>query len=230
MIAIVLNAMPPLVFSTTIEEHYNAGQKYLEKEEYDKAISELQMALEIDPNLPPIYNMLGIVYLRQNKSIESAIGSFQEAIRIDPNYAEAYYNLAITYLDENAGNNPDSAVASFEKVIQISPQFAKAYVGLGFVTLTKLQNPEKALEYINRAIALDPNQAEAYFYQGIAYTAMKKQPEALKPLSTLRSLQRYDLATNLEQYMRNEEQKKEELSAQLSSDQLPEAKTGPTKI
>ena len=191
----------------SIVEHYNAAEKYMDDENYEKAIEELQEVLKINPNLAQAYNLLGIVYLKQNKSLQSSIGSFQQAIRVDPNFPDAYFNLGITYA--GAGNSPQEALGYFEKAIAIDPNYGKAYLGLGWVTLFEKKDPQKAEGLFQKAIDVGANKLpEAYFGLGMAYVTMGKKERALGPVSTLRSLNRFDLAATLESVI-NEESDKE---------------------
>ncbi|MBI3306652.1 MAG: tetratricopeptide repeat protein [Candidatus Omnitrophica bacterium] len=198
------------VADKSVEEHYQDAEKYLNEENYDKAIEELLQILSKDPNLAAVYNLLGIAYLKQNKSIQSAIGSFQQAIRVDPSFTDAYFNLGITYA--GAGNEPLEAVKYFEKAIEINPKFAKAYMGLGWVTLFEKKDPEQAEVLFQKAIDVSENKLdEAYFGLGMAYVTMGKKERALGPVSVLRSINRFDLAATLESLI-NEESKKNEVS------------------
>lgn len=182
---------------------YNAAEKYMGEENYEKAIEELQEVLKMDPNLAQAYNLLGIVYLKQNKSLQSAIGSFQQAVRVDPRFPDAYFNLGITYA--GAGNAPLEAVSYFEKAIEIDSSYAMAYLGLGWVTLFEKKDPQKAEGLFQKAIDKAANKsAEAYFGLGMAYVAMGKKERALGPVSILRSMNRFDLAATLESVINQE--------------------------
>ncbi|MBI3306473.1 MAG: tetratricopeptide repeat protein [Candidatus Omnitrophica bacterium] len=192
--------------------HYNAAEKYLSKEDYDKAIEELQEVLKENPNLAQAYNLLGIAYLKQNKSLQSAIGSFQEAIRVDPNFPDSYFNLGITYA--GAGKAPLEAAQYFEKAIAISPNYSKAYLGLGWVTLFEKKDPETAEKLFQKSLDVTTDKPpEAYFGLGMAYVTMGKKERALGPVSILRSINRFDLAATLESLINqgdNEEKAMEE--------------------
>lgn len=168
--------------------------------QYDEAIAVLKTALDEDPDQAPIYNLIGMIYLKQNESIQSAVGSFEQAIRIDPNFAEAYFNLASTYA--GPANRPDLAAEYFKKTLEIDPRYVKAYFGLGWFTLTTMEKPEKAAEYFQKAIDSFPDFAEAYYGLGLSYIQMGKAPMALQSVSRLRTLGREDLASYLETILR----------------------------
>lgn len=192
----------PAVSAEEMKDDYQKGMEYFNERDYNRAIDAFQRHLRKVPNQAPVYNLLGLTYLKQNESIASAIGSFEQAIRIDPQYAEAYFNLASTYA--GPGNDPAQAAAYFKKTLKIDPQFSRAYFGLGWFTLTHKQKPKKAMKLFKKTIKLFPDFAEAYYGLGLAYVQMGKRAEALEPIYVLRTLHREDLAGLVEMALRNE--------------------------
>jgi len=188
------------VFAKIARRDYQLALELAEQGQYNEAIALLKTSLDADPNQAFVYNLIGLIYLKQNESIQSAIGSFEQALRIDPNFAEAYFNLASTYA--GAGNRPKLAVEYFKKTLEVDPRFVKAYFGLGWFTLTTLEEPEKAAEYFQKAIDAFPDFPEAYYGLGLSYIQMRKAPLALQSVSRIRALGREDLAAYLESVLR----------------------------
>lgn len=190
------------VFAGTEMNDYQKAVNFFQEERYNEAIEVLQRILKADPNQAPVYNLLGLIYLRQGESIQSAIGSFEQAIRIDPNYAEAYFNLASTFA--GPGNRPELAAENFRKTLAADPNYTKAHFGLGWFTLTERQDPVEASEHFQKAIEAFPDFAEAYYGLGLSYVQMGKAPMALETVSRLRNMGREDLASYLEVAIRGE--------------------------
>jgi tetratricopeptide (TPR) repeat protein len=71
----------------------NRGIAYGEKGQYDRAISEFNRAIEINPMDNKAYNNRGIVYRFQGQ-YDQAISDFNKAIEINPMDADAFNNLA----------------------------------------------------------------------------------------------------------------------------------------
>jgi len=69
--------------------HLFKGKSYREKEQWDEAIAEYNIALEIDPKFAMAYNDRGIAYDNKGQH-DQAIADFSKAIEINPRYAEAY--------------------------------------------------------------------------------------------------------------------------------------------
>jgi tetratricopeptide (TPR) repeat protein len=191
-----------LSFAEAEMNDYQKAVKFFQEEQYNESIEVLQRILKNDPNQAPVYNLLGLIYLRQGESIQSAIGSFQQAIRTDPNYAEAYFNLASTYA--GPGNRPELAAENFKKTLEADPNYTKAHFGLGWFTLTEKQDPTEAAEHFKKAIESFPDFGEAYYGLGLSYVQMGKAPMALETVSQLRTMGREDLASYLETAVRGE--------------------------
>ena len=62
---------------------------------FEESISELRKCLQINNELPAIYNNLGVAY-GASRARKKAIRSFKIALKIYPNYTSATHNLAIT--------------------------------------------------------------------------------------------------------------------------------------
>ena len=187
-------------FAAIEQEEYRQALKYFEDNQFDQAIDALQKILEKDPNQAPVYNLLGLIYLKEGKSMQSAIGSFEQAIRIDSKYADAYFNLASTYA--GPANRPYLAAEYFKKTLDADPSYAKAHFGLGWFSLTSNENAEMAAEQFQKSIDSFPDFAEAYYGLGLAYVQMGKAPLALRIVSKLREMGREDLAMYMETAIR----------------------------
>jgi tetratricopeptide (TPR) repeat protein len=187
-------------FAKISKADHQRAMELFDQGQYDESIAVLKVSLDEDPNQAPVYNLIGMIYLKQNESIQSAIGSFEQALRIDPDFADAYFNLASTYA--GAANRPELAAEYFKKTLEVDPRYVKAYFGLGWFTLTNLEKPKEAAEYFQKAIDYFPDFAEAYYGLGLSYIQMGKGPLALQSVSQIRTLGREDLASYLESVLR----------------------------
>jgi tetratricopeptide (TPR) repeat protein len=92
-----------------------------------KANAETQRALELDPNNPRAYAVLGRKYLYAPKmfggDLPKAIESFQKATSLDPHYDEAFVWLAIAYRKAGQEQQARTAVA---EALRLNPQSAFA--------------------------------------------------------------------------------------------------------
>ena len=73
---------------------------YKELKMYDKAIEEINIALQYNPSNPMIYNNLGTIYTDMNQ-YEKAIEAYKKSIKLAPEFEVAYKNLAYNYFVTN---------------------------------------------------------------------------------------------------------------------------------
>jgi tetratricopeptide (TPR) repeat protein len=79
--------------------HFKEGEKWLEVERYETAISEFNIAIQLKPDstlTATLYNDLGIAYLKTSRNTQ-AIRAFKQAITINPQFSLYYENLAKAY-------------------------------------------------------------------------------------------------------------------------------------
>jgi tetratricopeptide (TPR) repeat protein len=208
-----------------VQEEFRRGIAHFEKGNYDAAIESFRKVAEARPNFAQVYSMLGVTYMRQNQSVASAIGSFEHAIQLDPRFGEAYFNLASIYAS-GAYRDPAKALQYFRKTLEIDPNYKKAYFGLAWFTLTQEEDAFTAEEYFQKAIAYAPDFAEAHYGLGLSYVQMGKNALALGPISTLRALNREDLASLLESAIRGEPSPSAEAAGPESETELQPAEPG----
>ena len=80
--------------------HLDQAQVYMGDDEYQQALQECDLAIELAPHLPIAYNMRGVV-LDEMDRLEEAIAAYRQAVRLSPNLKEAQRNLRYS-LDELA--------------------------------------------------------------------------------------------------------------------------------
>ena len=82
---------------TELKKYSNIkGIAYLKKGQYDRAISNFNKALEIEPELARVYINRGAAYMGKGQ-YEEAISDFTKAIEINPRYAITYYGRGVAY-------------------------------------------------------------------------------------------------------------------------------------
>ena len=165
---------------------FNSGFAYLNKKEYDKAISDFTKAIEIDPNYTFAYTNRGLAYASL-KDPTKAISDFTKAIEIDPNFAEVYYCRGNAYFDQG---NFSQAISDFTKVIEIKPNLATiedVYTNRG-ISYSNQSNLPQAISDLTKAIEIKPNNALAYYNRGLAYYNKKEYDKALQDVRKAQEL------------------------------------------
>ena len=95
--------------------YLNRGTTYVAKGEYDRAISDFNKALEINPGYIETYNIRGGVYSRKGQNDE-AISDYSKAIEIDPEDVRAYNYRAWEY---TLKGQYDHAISDLKKALEI---------------------------------------------------------------------------------------------------------------
>jgi tetratricopeptide (TPR) repeat protein len=76
--------------------YLNRGISYLEVEETDAALKDLNKAIELGPSNASAYHSRGRIYYA-SKQYAEAVKDFSRSVEINPNNDAAYYNLGMTY-------------------------------------------------------------------------------------------------------------------------------------
>ena len=110
-------------------------------ENYDKAITELEKCLALQPNNPAVYNELGRNYLSQ-KSYEKARINFDKATQLDPKNKWYWMGLYDVFYQTK---EYEQSIIVVRKLIEFDAKFKDDLVSLYMYT----QQFDKALELIN---------------------------------------------------------------------------------
>jgi tetratricopeptide (TPR) repeat protein len=149
------------------------GWDFYQKRDYDKAISDYNEAIRLNPNYAEAYNNRGIVY-DDKKEYDEAISDYNEAIRLNPNYAWPYNNRGSAYTSKK---EYDKAISDLNEAIRLDPNNALAYNNRGYVYFNK-RDYDKAISDLNEAIRLDPNLVRAYNNRGAVYRELGNNAQA----------------------------------------------------
>ncbi|MBN1764106.1 MAG: ammonia-forming cytochrome c nitrite reductase subunit c552, partial [Sedimentisphaerales bacterium] len=144
--------------------HYNLGNFYSSRGDYQQAIKSYQNAIRLRPdNIMPLVN-IAFAYnaTGQNKEAEK---SFRRALQIEPGNAAVYVNLGMLLGEVG---KIEEAHKAFEKVLELDPNSAVAAYNLG-VILAK-DNPNESLRWSRKAYQLDGDEPKyAYTYAFYLY-------------------------------------------------------------
>lgn len=107
----------------------NLGSSYAKKQQWLKAISCYQEAIQLDPKLGKTYRNLARVYLKIGKKTQAAL-SWYQAFDLEPYLikAEEHYSLAQQLVNLN---QLDEAIACLQHAIKQNPDLEPAYLLMG---------------------------------------------------------------------------------------------------
>jgi tetratricopeptide (TPR) repeat protein len=191
---------------------------YRNLRQYDKAIADLNKAVELDPKNVQAWNDRAVNYVDLHQYAK-ALADLTKAIELDPKCAFALFhrgyvynelhqydkalcdlNLAIDLDQKNVGawNNRgranmglhqyDKALADHTKAIALKPKHPAAWADRG-AAYCNLHQYDKALDDLNEAISLDPEDAAAWGNRSIAHSRLGEWDKALADASNALELQ-----------------------------------------
>ncbi len=148
--------------------HLSGGRLYRSQKVYDKALRELELAVQQEPQNPLAHLELGMVYAEIGET-KKAGAEFDKAVELDPkmqkdveanrrHYWVEHFNAGIRLSNEE--KNFEEAAKEFEKAIDLDPQDARAYTNLAFC-LRKIGRQDEALDLFEKAASLNPTDPTA---------------------------------------------------------------------
>jgi len=162
--------------------HCNLGNVYMESGLIEKAHSEYQTALNINPKIASVHSNLGTVYNKKGLT-DKAFTEYKQAIELDSDYAQPHNNLGNIYFNQG---NIDKARAEYEEAIRIKPNYAHAHNGLGSVydAMGELDNAfeefKKSLYYDNQYIHAINNLGVNYAKKGLLSESIAEFKKAIE--------------------------------------------------
>ncbi len=128
-----------------------------DKENYDLLEARVKPLIQKYPNVPVLYNILGVSQ-SSRKMFKEAIINFEKAKKLDPKLLDAYNNLGIAL--KNCGELLKSFNV-FQDALKINPNHHLSNFSLGDL-YTKFNEIEKATSCFKKAIDAKPDFSLAY--------------------------------------------------------------------
>ena len=154
------------------------GEQYFSATEYKKAEIEFRNALQLSPDDPQVWSLLGNTLMKLGKPRE-AFQAYAKVEAYDPDNKDALVKLAGFFV---LGKQPDKAKEKIERVLELDPDNIEALF-LKAQILTQEKNFDMASTLLERIIDLKPDHIAAI--QALARIKIFKQefPQAEKLLN-----------------------------------------------
>jgi tetratricopeptide (TPR) repeat protein len=151
------------------EAHLLMGTAMMETRDYPGAVTELQKALAINPDLPTLRTMYARALLGSGDQ-EAAVRELQRALQAAPNDFEA--NLTLGALLRRDGRHQESA-RYLRRAHELRPQDLTARLGLAgaLLSLGELDESRRQLEGV---VAEAPDYTEAHVLLATCYYRLKR--------------------------------------------------------
>ena len=179
----------------TPEFHLILGKAYLNREEIDKAIAELELAAAANSNLPYVHFSLGLAYIRKQDN-DRAEAEFRKDIAIEPDLPDNYEQLGLLYLQLQ---KDDEAEHSFREALRYNPRQPASLLALGRLYQRQGKNRE-ALTALDAAEKLVPDNQCVHFVRGQVLLKLGRREEAQTELATSKKLLDASLNEQREKY------------------------------
>jgi len=165
------------------DKNTEAGNKYLENKQYDKAMESFEAAIRENPNSAIGYIGKGRVFAEMKKN-EEALAEFQKAVDKEPGNAISWVNRGNGY---SRMRKFDLAIADYEKAISIDPANYMGYFNRGKAVLRSTVNLQKrdferVLVDFDKAASLQARIDEIFVERGTVYRQMGLYEKAEKDL------------------------------------------------
>jgi tetratricopeptide (TPR) repeat protein len=155
--------------------YVNLGDAAFVKSDFDKAISDYNEAIRLNPKNATAYLPRGIAYVMK-MDLDMAIADFSESIRLNSENATTYFERGSIY---DAKGEYDNAIKDFNEALQIDPKNIKALLKRGSA-YSKEKELDKAINDYNQVLQLDSTNARAYSSRGVAYRKQGEFDKAFK--------------------------------------------------
>lgn len=169
-------------FSQAIEKRPGFAEAYLfrglartEIADYENAIKDLTICLELDPNFSDQAH-----YFRGNakaglKKYKEAIDDYTLAIYKNPDYL-AFFKRGMANFHQNDFHR---AIPDFDISIRLQPDYQEAYLYRG-IALYQIGSMADARQDLERATNALPDNAQAFYYSGLTKSAMQNNYFAIE--------------------------------------------------
>jgi len=154
------------------------GNIYFQLHDFNKAISDFNIALSLDENLQQAYFERGMA-LARNGQIEAGIKDLSHYIQYNPKSSLAYTKRGVRYI---WAQKLDLAQKDLLYAVELDNTNSEAHDDLG-VIYAQQKNYNQALKHFSLAIQYDPSYQKAYHNMAMAYVLTNKPEQALSAVN-----------------------------------------------
>jgi Tfp pilus assembly protein PilF len=127
------------------------AHQYVQKDVYDRALADLDQAVQLNAKDAISFSMRGTIYLLQ-RDYDHALPDLNRAIQINPNDVGSLTFRAVVFNHQQAW---DQALSDLNKAVRLNPKGELAYRIRGFSHEGK-DELEQAREDFRKALSIDP--------------------------------------------------------------------------
>lgn len=174
----------------------NRGDYYKDNQQFDKALSDFNKALEISPNEP------GTVRLRAKtlfdlQRYDESLTDYKQLVISTPDDKEAWSNIAVIQV---LTKQYDDALKSLDRTLQLDPNHAPTYKTQGYL-YNDLGRHQASIQAYEKYMQLQGADATIYHSIALSYAQLGNGAKALEAIN-----EAIRLRPNVEQYLQLKQQ------------------------
>jgi tetratricopeptide (TPR) repeat protein len=139
------------------QAHLERGLAWLGKDDLDRAMTDFDIAINLDDTNIPAFHRRGLLWFRRGE-IERALADLDRAVRLSFADPKVYRDRGMIWFTKNSY---DRAIADFDRAIKLAPNFAQVYLERGLAYQRKGDN-ESASANFDEAKRHDPTLANIF--------------------------------------------------------------------
>jgi tetratricopeptide (TPR) repeat protein len=147
----------------TADDYINSAVEKYGKQDYQGALADFNLAIQLRPNDVITYNNRGFLKENHLQDIQGALTDYNRAIQINPKFAEAYNNRGS--LKGKKLQDIQGGLTDINKAIQLNPNFADAYYNRGVLKYARSQAASADKSRQRASAIMDMQQAIKIFQQ-----------------------------------------------------------------
>jgi tetratricopeptide (TPR) repeat protein len=195
------------------------GTAQMQLKNYAAARQDFEVARQIGPKDPGVYNSLALLALEENKQ-EEALAAFDQALQVDSTNFAALNGLLTLHV---RNSRADLAQAKVEQLLASNPNSATLHYFRAHVYRVQNNIPAAEAEF-RKSLEIDPNYIASYSALGELFIGMKQEDRAIAEYQKILSIRPdnaaiYTLIGMLEDSRKNYDAAAENYRKALEKDQ-----------
>lgn len=142
---------------------FGQGLELHQSDDLEEAARIYTQAIILNPNIPDIYNNLGVA-LRALGKLEASAACYQRSLALNPSHAGSYTNLGNVL---RGLGRLDVAAASHKRAVELNPESPDTHYNLA-LALRDLGETKEALECFSKTLELNPDHQDCHWDRSLA--------------------------------------------------------------